>query len=749
MSNDTPTLEQQAAQAREHQLRFVVNVLVRRWRMITGITVAFMLLYGTYGLMRQQKERGAYQAHAKVVVTQSIWDKGILKSVGVEPLIALDAKSLVDRTKETPLAENLLKALIQQDIADGKALSRIVTEDERKAKIQQIINCLDYNVEDQNSGVIRITIANAPSQEEAARMAEYAARVFVEQHRQAQLEKERETHEVVRKRLEELQQQLYTAETEEWEFRKAMGFQTYGETGKKMAELNDELAKAKAKKEATLARLAKIAAELKQNQATLPESLAVVSESVVNGMLTDLNKLLKEKLKLSVIYQPSFEGLIELDDEIKEQGDAILLAIQQLDQTSAGGSSAWSIRQNLYRDQLKLQLDLTDIDITIDATQKTLEELIPQIPELANMNLEYERLTKNAGYIRQQFNQLREKEFDIRTALGRDGATVARHEAVTASMIPMGHGTRASMNFIIAGLVGFIAAFGLSIMLEIMDTSIRSIEDVNAVLGLEVIGTIPEMKFGKARGGRRRSSHVASPNDNEIDACIVTQCDPKSPISEAYRALRTNFQFATIRQKPKTVMITSAVPGEGKTTTAVNMAVTIADLGVRVLLVDTDLRRPNVHRVLRMERGPGLADVLRGENELKDVIRSTRVQNLSVISSGRVPPNPSELIGSAKMQRIMAQLGANFDLVICDAPSVLVVTDPVLLATYVDTVMVVVSVNNARRETVQRAQKILQTANAHVAGVVLNGLEATRRHYYYYYYYYEDGGRTRRPWYHL
>jgi capsular exopolysaccharide synthesis family protein len=164
-------------------------------------------------------------------------------------------------------------------------------------------------------------------------------------------------------------------------------------------------------------------------------------------------------------------------------------------------------------------------------------------------------------------------------------------------------------------------------------------------------------------------------------------------------------------------------------------------------VVDTDLRRPNVHRVLRMERGPGLADVLREGLDLDMVIRPTRVENLWVISAGRVPPNPSELIGSERMAEVMHTLRGQFDLVICDAPSVLVVTDPVLLATKIDTCLLVCAAGFARRETVSRASKLLSTAKGRIAGVVLNNLETTRRNYYYYYYYYEEGGgAVRRKW---
>jgi len=753
MSQDTPRLEQQAAQSRENQLRFIYGVLLRRWFMIFTITAASALVYGFAGILKQETGRPHFQAQAKVIVRPSFWDSGILKDVGGAPLTPMDAESLVKRTSRQSLSENVARTLVQQDIADGRPLSRIVTEEEYAAKAAEVLNALEVVPEDPQSGVILIRVTRWPDQEEAYRLAEFAARVFVEEHRQAQLEEEQNTHDAVKKRLEDLQQELYAAETAEWEFKKQMGFQTYGQVGEDMAAIYEELSEKKAIKDETQSRLVEIEAQLEQNSAELPLALGNVTDSVVEEMMTELDDLLQEQLSMSVIYNPGFPGLEEIEDEIAEKKDAILEAVRRLDTSvGGGGGDMWQQRQVLYRQQVDLRLEVTGLDIRIAALQHMLEELIPKIPELANKNLEYERLAQETEHIRTQFNRLREKEFDIRTALSRESGQVARHESVIASPLPLGGANvRTWMNFVVGGLVGFMVGFGLAIMLEIMDTSIRSIEDVTTYIGIEVIGTIPLMQFGKpGKGGRRRGTYVVPADEEQVDACIVTQYDPKSPVSEAYRTLRTNFQFATLKQRPRTVMVTSAVPGEGKTTTAVNLAVTMADRGIRVLVVDTDLRRPNVHRVLKMERGPGLADILREQLDFRAVMRETGVDNLWSISSGRVPPNPSELIGSDRMQRLMQELGKEFDLVVCDAPSILVVTDPILLATCADTVALVVSVNNARRETVQRAVKLLQTANAHIAGVVLNGLAATRRHYYYYYYYYDDGSsRARRRWYHL
>jgi len=751
MAQDFPQIDQQAAQAREHQLRFIINVLMSRWRMIAGFTILACLIYGAMGMMRAQAPRGVYHAQAKVLVRPSMWDLDSLKGVQGTPLTPFDAQSLAKRTSLQRLSEKIARALVQQDVAEGKELSALSNDEEYAAKAAEIQSALSLTVPDPKSGIIVIETGNLPTREEAIRMADLAARVFVEENLQIQLEDDRKTHDIIKKRLQELQQELYAAETAEWEYKKAMGFQTYGSVGDEMARIYAELNEKKALCEETRAKLAEIEKELSANAAQLPEALGNVTDTVVNEMLAELDGLLQEQLSMSVVYNPEYPGLVEIADEIAEKKAAILEAIKQVDQGVGDGTNLWKHRQNLYREQIDLRMNVTGMEIRMSALRRMLEELVPQIPELANKNLEYERLAKESQRLREQFDKLREREFDIRTALSRDAGQVERYEAVEASALPYGRArTQWWMNFVIGALVGFVIGFGLAVMMEIMDTSIRGIDDVVNYVGLEVLGTIPKMRFGKPRGGRRkRGTYVAATSEDQIDACIVTQHDPKSPISEAYRALRTNFQFATLQRKPKTLMVTSAVPGEGKTTTAVNLAVTMADRGIRVLLIDTDLRRPNVHRVLKIDRGPGLADVLREGVDVHSVIRPTRVENLFIVSSGHVPPNPSELIGSERMQRLMDLFKNEFDLVVCDAPSILVVTDPVLLATHVDAVLVVISVNNPRRETVQRAYKLLQSANAYVAGAVLNGLEASRRHYYYYYYYYEDGGKGQRRWFHF
>lgn len=751
MSMDLPPMEPaQKAAAGDNTFRFLINVLSDYWGMILAGTLGGVLLVGGASWLLREVQKDKFESLAEIRILPSPWEKGVLAEIsGVA--ITSTPTALRDRTNLSTLAEETALALVQADLQTGGPLSDITSKEEMLRLAQQIEANVRLTPFDEQKK-LRITVTNCASKEEAERVAEFTTRVLLAQHQQMETKEQKAQHEFLKQELERLGQQLREATAKQWEYKQKIGFRNFGQVDENMAKNQDDLENLYATKKETESKLKELDAELAQNTAELPAALGRVTEDAISGLKTQLDKLLQEKLTMSVMYQPGFEGIQDLDAEIEDQKTAILDAVGQLDGELGGSSNVWKKRQDIYRQQMEMRVALTGYEVRIASLQRMLQEIIPKIPELANEDQKIVELEQETSRYRKLFQERHDQEWKLRLALSRGSGTVERQGSVapaSAIQIPSGR-TSVGINALIGGILGLLCSFGFAMMLQANDTSIRSIEDVNLYIGVEVLGTIPKMRFGKPRGGRRRrATYVTTVDEEQIDACIVTQHDPKSPISEAYRTLRTNFQFATINQRPKTVMVTSAVPGEGKTTTAVNLAVTMADRGIRVLIVDTDLRRPNVHRVLRMERGPGMADVLREGLDVHSVIRATRVENLWIVSSGRVPPNPSELIGSEHMDRVMKQLAGEFDLVVCDAPSVLVVTDPVLLATHVETCMMVVSTNNARRETVIRAKKLLETAKVNVVGVVVNGLETGRRHYYYYYYYYDDGAPVRRKWYHF
>lgn len=748
-SIDTPILEEGTRQPKENQFRFLWNIFSERWALLLFSTILGAVSFGGLTWMTHKTTPTLYQATGMLIIKPTEYSQLAPKSAG-SPM--MQAATLVAKTSESAVAEEVARALIQRDIATGGLRSDVATEDEFKVEAQRVAGKIKFSTSKDNKDQIEIHVQGCESAQEAEDIAEYATRVFMEMNRQVHMEDVREKHDFIKAHIQKLRADLSAAEEARLAFKKEHGFRAYETVDQELARMEHALNESESTRETVKQKLAELDKELELAAEQFSESLNQPSDNMVTGLFAELDGLLEEKMSLSAIYQPTWPRLQELDEEIAETQSLIMEAERQKSIGIPGGSDIWTKRKTIYQQQIDLRLQLTGLEIRANAIKKERDELLPQVPELVNLKMSSEELTREVDNIEQKLNDASDKELEIRANIEHGLGSVERAASVISGIPTPGKGTgrQSWINFAIGGLVGLVLSFGLAMMIEFNDTSIRSIEDVNEYIGLEVIGTIPRMRFGRPRGGRRRrATYVSTVDEEQIDSCIVTQHDPKSPISEAYRTLRTNFQFATIKLKPKTVMVTSAVPGEGKTTTAVNLAVTMADRGMRVLIVDTDLRRPNVHRVLRMERGPGLADVLREGLDPKSVIRPTRIENLWIISSGRVPPNPSELIGSDHMAALMGQLGDEFDLVICDAPSVLVVTDPVLLATHVDTCMMVVSTNNARRETVVRAKKLLTTAQVDVAGVVVNGLETTRRHYYYYYYYYDDGSQGRRKWYHF
>ena len=215
---------------------------------------------------------------------------------------------------------------------------------------------------------------------------------------------------------------------------------------------------------------------------------------------------------------------------------------------------------------------------------------------------------------------------------------------------------------------------------------------------------------------------------------LVVKNDPRSTAAEAFRALRTNIQFMNPDRSLKSIVITSACPGEGKTTLVANLAISMAQLGKKVVCVDTDLRKPELHNLFNTLNMKGLTDYLMGIHSLGDVLQSTGIEGLSLITSGPKPPNPSEVLSSQKMKALMKQLSFEYDLVIYDSPPVISVTDAVILSSQTDGVILLIDSRASARQAVVKAKQTLELANAKIFGVVLGRVSKEDRGYYYYYY---------------
>ncbi len=204
---------------------------------------------------------------------------------------------------------------------------------------------------------------------------------------------------------------------------------------------------------------------------------------------------------------------------------------------------------------------------------------------------------------------------------------------------------------------------------------------------------------------------------------LVTLTNPSSPVSEAYRTLRTNIQFSGLDRPLRTLLVTSTSPTEGKSTTLANLAITIAQAGKRVIVVDCDLRKPTIHEIFGLPNRVGLTSLMLPSEDASEALQDPGIDNLTVITSGPIPPNPSEILASHRMEELLAALAQQADFVLLDSPPILAVTDAAILASRVDGVLLVVKAGSTKRDLAQKAKAQLQKVNAHLIGIVLNGVK--------------------------
>ncbi len=292
------------------------------------------------------------------------------------------------------------------------------------------------------------------------------------------------------------------------------------------------------------------------------------------------------------------------------------------------------------------------------------------------------------------------------------------------------------------------AGIGLAFFLEYLDDTIKSVEDVERYAQLPMLGIIPATskvasRFFKGKDNRQEialsgdGSHLGLEiQQNAVQAKLLQNLDVHSMAGEAYRALRTSLLLSAAGEPPKTILVTSGQASEGKSTTAVNTAVSLAQLGAKVLIIDCDLRRPSIHKHLDISAAQGVTNYLSSNAELEPLIQQLAIPNLSAIASGPIPPNPAELLSSLKMKEMLQTLSKSFDHIIIDSPPIMNVTDPIILSTLVDGAIMVIHSGKTTRAVVQRSRQELLSARAKIFGIVLNNVNFRREGYDYHYYRY-------------
>jgi len=362
--------------------------------------------------------------------------------------------------------------------------------------------------------------------------------------------------------------------------------------------------------------------------------------------------------------------------------------------------------------------------------------------------IEYSILKREADTYRQLYEGLQQKLKEATVTAGLKSSNIRQVDAARAPTAPSEPNIPRNLAF--ALVLGLTSGIGLAFLLENMDNTVRTTEQAQVVSGLPPLGMIPLGSANNASPTALKRLTVA-PSKEVVE--LVTVSRPQSQMAESYRALRTSLLLSSLGAPPKVIMITSARPQEGKTTTSINVAIVLAQKGVRVLLVDADLRRPSVHKTLGMGPRSGLSNVLTGSATLEQTItRSPILPNLSILAAGTPPPNPAELLASSQMKDMLDDLREQYDHIVIDTPPTLSVTDAVVLSPRVDSVVLVIRSGQTTKQALRRSRDILAQVNARVTGVLLNAVDLSSPDYYYYYEYQgkygdvyyreEDGGHS-------
>jgi capsular exopolysaccharide synthesis family protein len=380
------------------------------------------------------------------------------------------------------------------------------------------------------------------------------------------------------------------------------------------------------------------------------------------------------------------------------------------------------------------ELYLQALQSRLGSLDKSIANLRVQTEKYPKLEAEQTRLSGTMGTMQRTFDNL-QSEFQLaRISESVDAGRVQSIDEATLPTFAISPNRKRAITY--SALTGLLLGLALAFALDRVDDSVKSPDELRDQMELPMLGLIPAIRA--ERGSRRAADSTAGR--------LITHADPRSPVAEAYRSMRTNLAFARAQQSPQAIVVASPGPSDGKSTTVANLAITFAQQGQRTLLIDADLRRAVLDKAFSTPRSPGLTEVIIGEVTFDDAVHETAIPNLSLVGSGRFPPNPAELLGSVRMQEILHEAKARFDVVLLDSPPLLAVTDAAVLATMVDGVVLVIRTERTKRDAVRRALGHIRSVRGRLLGAVLNDVDLRSGAYYgsyghYYYSYYGDDRR--------
>jgi len=563
----------------------------------------------------------------------------------------------------------------------------------------------------QRTRLVKIAF-RSPAPEFSARIANAHAEAFIRQGLDLRTRANQEAQRFLEGKLGELKKRVEESEEALNRYRRDNGIISLDDKENivldRLGDLNKRLTEAEAERIALEAHLRLIRS---RDFDSLP---AVIGSTLISTLKTQLTQLQGEYANLSVQFKSGYPKLAQ-------------------------------VKANLEEVQFRLQQEIKKIVAGIESNylaavgkerelRAKMEQQKAAILQLKDASVGYAVLARDADANRQLYNSVLERMKEVGVAAELRASNVFVIDRAEPPGIPSSPKKKKIIS--LAALLGLFGGLGLALLLEHLDDTLKNSEDAERYLALPSLGLVPvfpraarsalALPIGRFAGWRRTDSHTANemafyPHPPEEKPTV--SFDAPGVVNEAYRTLRAGILLAQAEQPPKTILFTSAVHGEGKTSTAVNSAISFARTGARVLLIDADLRRPACHKILGMRRGLGIAELLNNQIQPNWAIQPTHVDNLFFVSSGSSSVDPTEFVGSVKMREILSAVQRPYDYVLIDTPPVMAVSDALLLSTMVDGVVVVIGGHGTSREIVKQACARLRYAQARILGTMLNRVD--------------------------
>ncbi len=728
-------MKEENIKSQETNFYEVIDLLWRRKTLIVvcllGILFPIIIANFTMPAVYESQTTIIFEQSREPIAAFDVSDAFSRKSYIVNQIEEIKARTLAEE-----VANKLDEATKNEILKDsGKYISPAAQHDILTQKIKKGISAEPIR----DSDVILVKF-QGPSPASATTVVNLVAEVIKERSAQVKREQASSTRKFIEVQLPGVETNLSKAEDAIKAFKSKNQVVSLSDEARevlaRMTEVDKMYAGAVTQKMALKKKLEAIYSKLDYKPDFSEGSSKMTSGAVADSLRKSLLDLQIEATQLSIKgYLPEHPQIYKLNKQIEATKNKL---VEELANISRGGLAKPMPEMSDLLSQIPpLQIELISLEAREMAIRKFSAGYDTDLAKLPYKELELTRLLRAKDVNENIYKMLLEKYEEAKiTEAGKIG-NVRVIDPAKEPISPIK--PRKMLNLLIGIVVGLVLGIGLSFFLDSMDNSVKTAEEIETSFGIPVLGLIPSIQAE----GRRKHRKNGRDEISKITSTLVTKYTPRSPISEAYRAIRTNIQFSKIDAPLKSLVVTSAAPSEGKSTTVANLAFTTALAGAKTLLIDADLRRPVIHLLFGLDREPGMTNILAERLAPEQVIKPSGIENLDILTCGAIPPNPSELLGSQKMHDLLQDLKNKYDLVLFDSPPVITVTDTAVLSSQAEGVCLVVLSHGTDRRALARAKSLLTNVNANILGAILNkidlsGLGSSYDYYYHYHYYYNS-----------